>query len=101
MAKTKVKSLEEAHELGKTQSGPQAFVPAPPPHPTNSNMADRQASFDPSIRHCRPSLLPLDFTGHYCSSFSTSCCTLLAWASAEMPVWLRISNFDRFEVAVP
>jgi hypothetical protein len=35
----------------------------------------------------------------YCSSLSTSCCTLLAWASAAMPVWLRISNFDMFEVA--
>jgi hypothetical protein len=36
---------------------------------------------------------------NYCSSLVTSCCTLLAWARAEMPVWLRISNFDRFEVA--
>jgi hypothetical protein len=35
----------------------------------------------------------------YCNSLSTSCCTLLAWANAAMPVWLRISNFDMFEVA--
>jgi hypothetical protein len=38
---------------------------------------------------------------NYCSSFNTSCWTLLAWASAEMPVWLRISYLDRFEVAAP
>lgn len=38
-------------------------------------------------------------TAGYCSSFKTSCCTLLAWARAEMPVWLRISYFDMFEAA--
>ena len=37
---------------------------------------------------------------HYCSSLVTSCCTLLAWARAEMPVWLRISYLDMLEVAV-
>jgi hypothetical protein len=36
----------------------------------------------------------------YCNSFSTSCCTLLACARAEMPVWLRIWYFDMFEAAV-
>ena len=35
----------------------------------------------------------------YCKSLVTSCSTLLAWASAAMPVWLRISYFDMFEVA--
>jgi hypothetical protein len=35
----------------------------------------------------------------YCSSLVTSCCMLLAWASAEIPVWLRISYLDMFEVA--
>jgi len=35
----------------------------------------------------------------YCSSLVTSCCTLLAWAKAAMPVWLRISYFDMFELA--
>lgn len=35
----------------------------------------------------------------YCKSLVTSCCTLLACASAEMPVWLRISYFDIFDVA--
>ena len=35
----------------------------------------------------------------YWSSLVTSCSTLLAWASAAMPVWLRISYFDIFEVA--
>ena len=35
----------------------------------------------------------------YCSSLVTSCCMLLACASALMPVWLRISYFDMFEVA--
>lgn len=35
----------------------------------------------------------------YWSSLVTSCCTLLAWANAEMPVWLRISYFDMAEVA--
>ena len=33
----------------------------------------------------------------YCSSLVTSCCTLLACARAEMPVWLRISYFDMLE----
>jgi len=35
----------------------------------------------------------------YCNSLRTSCCEELAWASAEMPVWLRISYFDMFELA--
>jgi hypothetical protein len=35
----------------------------------------------------------------YSSSLVTSCCTLLAWAKAAMPVWLRISNFGMLEVA--
>ena len=35
----------------------------------------------------------------YCNSLVTSCCKLLACASAEIPVWLRISYFDIFEVA--
>ena len=35
----------------------------------------------------------------YCSSLVTSCCTLLACARAEMPVWLRISYFDMLEDA--
>jgi len=35
----------------------------------------------------------------YCNSLVTSCCTLLACASAAMPVWLRISYFDMFDVA--
>ena len=35
----------------------------------------------------------------YCRSLVTSCCTWLACASAAMPVWLRISYFDMFEVA--
>jgi hypothetical protein len=42
----------------------------------------------------------IDATGcPYWSSLVTSCSTLLAWASAAMPVWLRISYFDMFEVA--
>jgi len=36
---------------------------------------------------------------NYCKSLVTSCSTWLAWASAAMPVWLRISYFDMFEVA--
>jgi hypothetical protein len=35
----------------------------------------------------------------YCNSLVTSCCTLLACASAAIPVWLRISYFDMFVVA--
>jgi hypothetical protein len=35
----------------------------------------------------------------YWSSLVTSCCTLLACARAEMPVWLRISYFDMSELA--
>jgi len=35
----------------------------------------------------------------YCNSLVTSCCTVLACASAAMPVWLRISYFDMFDVA--
>jgi len=35
----------------------------------------------------------------YWSSLVTSCCTLLACARAEMPVWLRISYLDMLEVA--
>ena len=35
----------------------------------------------------------------YCSSLVTSCCTLLACASAAMPVCERISYFDMFDVA--
>ena len=35
----------------------------------------------------------------YCKSLVISCCTLLACAKAEMPVWLRISYFDMLEVA--
>ncbi len=35
----------------------------------------------------------------YCNSLVTSCCTVLACASAAMPVWLRISYFDIFDVA--
>ncbi len=35
----------------------------------------------------------------YCKSLVTSCCTWLACANAAMPVWLRISYFDMFEVA--
>ncbi len=31
---------------------------------------------------------------NYCNSLVTSCCTLLACARAEMPVWLRISYLD-------
>jgi hypothetical protein len=38
-------------------------------------------------------------TMDYCNSFKTSCCWLLACAKAEMPVWLRISYLDMFEVA--
>ncbi len=34
----------------------------------------------------------------YWSSLVTICCVLLAWARAEMPVWVRISYFDMFEV---
>src|ERR1700748_2732923 len=38
--------------------------------------------------------------GHdYCSNLVTSCSVLLAWARALMPVWLRISYFERLEVA--
>jgi len=35
----------------------------------------------------------------YCKSLVTSCCTLLACANAAMPVWLRISYLDIFDVA--
>jgi len=35
----------------------------------------------------------------YCSSLVTSCCMLLAWASAEMPVWLRIWYFEMSDAA--
>ncbi len=35
----------------------------------------------------------------YCNSFVTSCCMLLAWARAEMPVCDRISYLDMLEVA--
>jgi len=35
----------------------------------------------------------------YCNSLRTSCCEELAWANAEMPVWLRISYFDMSELA--
>lgn len=36
---------------------------------------------------------------HYCNSFRISCCTLLAWAKALMPVWLSTWNFARSLVA--
>ena len=36
---------------------------------------------------------------HYCNSFRISCCTLLAWAKALMPVWLNTWNFARSLVA--
>jgi hypothetical protein len=35
----------------------------------------------------------------YCNSLVTSCSTLLACARAAMPVWLKISYFDIFDVA--
>jgi hypothetical protein len=35
----------------------------------------------------------------YWRSLVTSCCMLLAWARAEMPVWLRISYLDILLVA--
>src|ERR1035437_6811036 len=35
----------------------------------------------------------------YCSSLVTSCWMLLAWARAEMPVWLRISYLDMLDAA--
>jgi len=47
----------------------------------------------PATKTCRPG------TPDYCSSLVTSCCMLLAWARAEIPVWLRISYFDMLEVA--
>jgi len=46
-----------------------------------------------------PVFAPLARQRVYCNSFSTSCWTLLAWAKAEMPVWLRISYFDMLELA--
>ena len=46
-----------------------------------------------------PHVAPFQFPECYCNSFVTSCCMLLACANAEMPVWLRISYFDMFEVA--
>ena len=36
---------------------------------------------------------------NYWSSLVTSCCMELAWARAEMPVWLRIWYLDMLEVA--
>jgi hypothetical protein len=36
---------------------------------------------------------------NYCNSLVTSCWMLLAWARAEMPVWLRISYLDSSVVA--
>src|ERR1035437_5526648 len=41
----------------------------------------------------------LQSCGYYCKSLVTSCCTLLAWAKAAMPVWLRISYLDMLAVA--
>ena len=40
----------------------------------------------------------VDMTAYW-SNLVTSCCTTLAWASAEMPVCIRISYFAMFEVA--
>jgi hypothetical protein len=37
---------------------------------------------------------------YYCNSLVTACCVLLACASALMPVWVRIWNFDSCDVAV-
>lgn len=49
----------------------------------------------------REDALPGDWTllSGYWSSLVTSRCMLLAWARAEMPVWLRISYFDMLEAA--
>ena len=47
----------------------------------------------PAMKNCRRGRV------FYCSSLVTSCSMLLAWAKAEMPVWLRISYFDMLEVA--
>jgi len=46
-----------------------------------------------------PRRRPVAGDASYCSSLMTSCCTLLAWASAEMPVWLRISYLDMADEA--
>lgn len=43
----------------------------------------------------KPGIRTLD----YWSSLVTSCSTLLAWARAAMPVWLRTSYFDMLDVA--
>jgi hypothetical protein len=52
------------------------------------------------LQSCQTFFWPLALPLPYCSSFKTSCCTLLAWASAAMPVCERISYFDMSEVAV-
>jgi len=49
------------------------------------------------IYSSHPTLVPTSLL--YCKSLVTSCCTLFACANAAMPVWLRISYFDMFEVA--
>ena len=46
-----------------------------------------------------PKLPVFRYSENYCSSLVTSCSVLFAWARALMPVWLRISYFERFEVA--
>ncbi len=43
----------------------------------------------PRAKRCRTVILPCR-KADYCNSLRTLCCIWLAWASAEMPVWLRI-----------
>ena len=53
----------------------------------------------PSLGCLKFTLLPHLLHETYCNSLVTSCCTLLACASAAIPVWLRISYFDMLVVA--
>ena len=59
---------------------------APSPASSLSLTGDRSSPVLKTVRYC-------------CSSLVTICCVLLAWARALMPVWVRISYFDIFEVA--
>jgi hypothetical protein len=75
---------------------------APMPHKRNGRQAMPAAALSLGFLEVLQFCLTMTFASSrtaYCSSLVTSCWMLLACASAAMPVWLRISNFDRFEVA--
>jgi hypothetical protein len=87
------------HEESRDEAAVAARRPRDGKRDKENGGKNKALAADPSLGYPKLTLLLRLQHEAYCNSLVTSCCTLLACASAAIPVWLRISYFDMLVVA--